>query len=970
MTRQEQLETELAKKEEIIRSLKKQAELYQSLFNHISVPVAYVNPGGELLVANSLWASLFVRSPESCTGLPLSEFFPDTIDLLEKPLREVMETGKPCQLQNRHSQINDECWYRTDFQPVCDDNGKVTAIQILLSEISEWKVAEEKLTCTMQELENMRAAMHNVQVSKSRFLANITQEIRTPLNSIIGFSQILLRDILANPSNDFSEHYYLIENIENSGQHLTEIINSVLDLSQLETGELSYNESDIDLRRTLKNVFYLNKIEAVKKNLDFSYDQIGPHIPDFARSDRNRLEQVLNILLQNAIRRTPEGKKVNLGVVFVDDHLFFTVSDHGIGIPADSQSFLFDPLGLTIEESASLVDGRGAEDENASVNLILARKMAEMLYGTLSLKESDAPGNMFILKIPYVQSKRLKGKQETQEKICFSKDNIVLVVEDNLITQELISKIFSHFGLSIQLADNGQQGVEMAHNLRPDLILMDIFMPVMNGINATQLIRQDPDISNTPIVVLSAGALESEKAKAKEAGVDDYLVKPISLNALIPILTRFLRTEKTIIYDVVKSEKEKAQSILQAEKLQKNRYKQEQQLENRTQELIRAKEQAEAANRSKSRFLANMSHDIRNPLNAIIGFSRILKKKATFQALPDDFSQYLDNIIHSGRNLTELVNNILDVSKIEAGKMEIYKEIVELRQLIEGVINVNSVHAEQKRITLTSEFNLPSNIKVISDHTCLNQILMNLTSNAIKFTPKDKSVTIKTDRSEDELIFQIIDQGIGIPDEHQEIIFSSFEQLSDNSELTLRGTGLGLAIAKNRVDLLGGSISLESEVDKQSVFTVRIPLEEVIERKNFSSADSLAQFSPVNRILLVEDDPTNQLMIKILFEDMNLNIQMAENGLQGLEKARDLKPHVILMDINMPVMNGLEAIQAIRKEPAPLNKTPIVVMSGDAFKEQQQRALDIGADDYITKPIDEDKLIPILARYLINNRRK
>jgi PAS domain S-box-containing protein len=146
MTWQEQLEAELAKKEEVIRNLKKQAELYQSLFNHIGVPVVYVNPGGELLVANSRWASLFDRSPESCTGLSLSEFFPDTINLFERRLREVMKTGKPCQSRDRHSQINGDCWYRTDFQPVCDENEKVTAIQILLSEINEWKVAEEKLT--------------------------------------------------------------------------------------------------------------------------------------------------------------------------------------------------------------------------------------------------------------------------------------------------------------------------------------------------------------------------------------------------------------------------------------------------------------------------------------------------------------------------------------------------------------------------------------------------------------------------------------------------------------------------------------------------------------------------------------------------------------------------------------------------------------------------------------------------------
>lgn len=957
MTRLEKSESVSSQMDRSMQALKRQLATYRVLIDHLSVPFAHISPSGDIIASNAIWGSLFDKTPEALIGTVLYDLFPMDAAKLAARIRLVVESCSPQYNKDLLVLPTGKCWYKSEFQPIINGAGDVTSILVLLIEISQWQTAEDKLNRTVKELEQTRSAMREAEAAKSRFLTNITQEIRTPLNSIIGFSQILMRDLAVGSGDSQSEHRRLIGKIESSGQHLAEIINSILDLSQLETGEVSYTETDIDLRRTLKNVFYLNKIEAVKRNIDFSYEEVGPQIPQYSRSDRTRLEQILNILIQDAIQRSPQGHKVNLELTVADKYLLFVISDQGEPVPMNQWERDF-----RHSQIAHLSD---PEDDECHLQRMLAAGMAEMLFGRIIPEEPEEWGNRLVLKIPFIESNRTVKGRDAHEKIVFSSNNVVLVVEDNLITQELISKIFSHFGLLVHLISNGQDGADLAHSLKPDLILMDVFMPVLDGIEATRIIRSDPETRDIPIVVLSAGALQDEIERAREAGVNDYLVKPVSLDALLPIMKRYLRTEKTVVYDGEKSESEAKQVKLQTEKLQNDRRLQEQQIEMQTRELILAKEAAEAANRSKSRFLANMSHDIRNPLNAIIGFSRILQKKAAGGELPKELNQYLENIIHSGRNLTELVNNILDVSKIEAGKMEVFPEVIELKEIVDGIIRLNSVQAEQKGIQLLCEFNPAPGIKTVSDRTCLNQILMNLVSNAIKFTPKGKSVMLTVEQTDTDIIFKVTDEGIGIPPEYHDIIFSSFEQLSDNIEHTLRGTGLGLAIAKNRVDMLGGTIEVDSDIGRTSVFSVKLPMQTVAESVAERHGEDYIPFSSDNRLLVVEDDPTNQRMIEALFEDMGLKTRIAENGLQGLEAVREMKPHLVLMDINMPVMNGFEAIRAIRREPEPLNQTPIVVFSGDAFKEQQQEAFTAGADDYLTKPLDEEKLMPLLLKYLI-----
>ena len=389
--------------------------------------------------------------------------------------------------------------------------------------------------------------------------------------------------------------------------------------------------------------------------------------------------------------------------------------------------------------------------------------------------------------------------------------------------------------------------------------------------------------------------------------------------------------------------------------------------------LAKAKQDAEAANRAKSDFLSRMSHDIRTPLNGIIGMTRIARAEPNPVATTD----CLDKIDMSSKFLLGLVNEILDMSKAESGKLELHPEpyyVGDFRSYIAAVIQPL---CDSKNQTLTFEVHSLKDTVPKLDILRINQIYFNLLSNAVKYTPEGGKIRVTVNETitpddKDCIQVSICDTGIGMSEEFQKVLFEPFTQEHRNDNSEMRGTGLGLAIVKRIIDAMGGTITVKSKIDQGTEFAFTVCCEYVLAREVehadkavVSMRDSLRKIKGMH-VLLCEDHPLNQTIAKALLKEKDVLVDVVENGEQGVEHFSQSAINyydAILMDIRMPVMDGLEATSAIRALPRADAKTvPIIAMTADAFEESVQEAKKVGMDGYVTKPIEPDDLYRALAQ--------
>lgn len=714
-----------------------------------------------------------------------------------------------------------------------------------LALVESAKLSEERrshLETANYQLEALNDQLKEVDQLKTQFFANVSHELRTPLALILGPVEKLLNQRELNP-----EHRHDLEIVDRNARLLLKQVNDLLDVSKLEAGRMVLNYEQADLAQLVRLTAANFDGLAQEKNITFTIDA-----PEFlpAQVDAAKVQRIFLNLISNAFKFTPNGGTVRC-TLETDraestssdgasssqtqaQRAILSVRDSGPGIPVELRKTIFERFSQGEGGTTRRFGGTG-------LGLAIAKEFVELQNGTIEVSDAAEGGAQFTVRLPLlaplnavvatatvdlgqgeematlmVEELRTINQTDYPNQEQTAGMPLVLVVEDNPeMNQFITTTLASEYRTAT--AANGQEGLEQAIALQPDLILSDVMMPYLSGDELVQQLRTHPELDTTPVVMLTAKADDELRVQLLRQGAQDYLMKPFSVEELRARVGNLIAIKRVrdLLQQELASQNQDLEALVEEVSLRRR------ELQIALNALQRQAEELEQANRLKDEFLAIVSHELRTPLNSILGWADALRTRKFNEATT---ARALETIARNARLQTQLIENLLDISRLLRGKLLLNKHPVELKSVIEAAIQTVQPEANAKAIRLNSH--LDDRVEpVLGDRDRLRQVTENLLSNAIKFTPQGGQVEIQLQQQHGEARIQVSDTGQGIRVEVLPFIFDYFRQADSSTTRKHGGLGLGLAIVRQLVELHDGDIHVESQGEGLgATFTVILPL--------------------------------------------------------------------------------------------------------------------------------------------------
>ncbi len=710
-----------------------------------------------------------------------------------------------------------------------------------LTLVESAKLSEERrahLETANRKLETLNEQLQEVDQLKTQFFANVSHELRTPLALILGPIEKLL-----NTPEFSQDHHRDLEIVDRNARLLLKQVNDLLDVSKLEAGRMALNCTEVDFAQLVRLTAANFDGLAQEKQIKFTVD--AP-ISLLAQVDAPKVQRILLNLLSNAFKFTPSGGTIRCTLEAESateptfaDRVILSVQDSGSGVPVELREAIFERFSQGEGGTTRRFGGTG-------LGLAIAKEFVELQGGKIEVGDALEGGAKFTVELPLKVASNgisllattvgsMAGSEQSEEMIASvvaelrtisptiapmstptNGKPLVLVVEDNREMNQFITTTLAAEYCTATASD-GQEGLEQALALRPDLILTDVMMPYLSGNQLVQQLRTYPELDTTPVVMLTAKADDELRVQLLRQGAQDYLMKPFSVEELKARVGNLIAIKRVrdLLQEELASQNHDLEALVEEVSLRRR------ELQIALNALQHQAEELEQANRLKDEFLAIVSHELRTPLNSILGWAEALRTRQFNETITN---RALETIERNARLQTQLIENLLDISRLLRGKLLLNRHSVDLKTVIEAAMQTVQPEATAKAIHLEATLNDAVH-PVSGDSDRLRQVVENLLANAIKFTSEGGRVAVRLDQQHAEARIQVSDTGQGIRAEVLPHIFDYFRQADSSNTRRHGGLGLGLAIVRQLVELHGGTIQVESAGEGQgATFTVILPL--------------------------------------------------------------------------------------------------------------------------------------------------